>query len=150
MSTQKFDWIRYKDQFIKVRQLPSGDYHAIVSPAMPDFPVREMLVAQTWDGTHQFTIDTSSPEAAVASANLKLNAAANYRKKGATVSIFKPTPAEQAKYAKQRANYPWPVKIVLALVEFALYIVLGSLAIAIIVAPIAAIVWLVGKLFGAW
>lgn len=133
MRKRTYDWIRYNGVFIKVRQLPEGGHHAIVTEVMPDYPVRDMLVAATFEGTY-----------------IEQAPAVIDKPKEEDMSIFKPTPAEQAQRAKAAANYPWPVKIVLGLIEFALYILLGSLALAIIAAPIVGIVWLAGKLFGAW
>lgn len=128
----KTTWIRHCEYFIRVDEDTYGKAYVEITNQMPDVPVRDMLVAATFEGT------------------FIQHAAFKSIKEEQDMSLFKPTAAAQVKRLEARANYPWPIKIVLSLVEFALYIVLGGLALAIIAAPIALVVWLIGKLFGAW
>lgn len=128
----KTTWIRHREYFIRVDEDTYGKAYVEITKNMPDVPVRDMLVAATFEGT------------------FIQHAAIKSMKEEPSVTLFKPTVAEQAKRLEARANYPWPIKIVLGLVEFALYVVLGGLALAIIAAPIVLVGWLTGKVIGAW
>lgn len=134
MKKRTFDWIRYDGVFIKVRKHPGGNYTALVTEVMPDFPVREMLVAATFEGTFveraPIAIEVKEEEGIMP----------------------RPTAKELKKIRRQKryAQYSWPVRIVLGLIEFTLYIVLGTGIIAIASLPIIGIAWLIGRMGGAW
>lgn len=129
MSKKTFDWIRYDGVFIKVRKLPGGGYHAIVTEVMPDYPVRDMLVAATFEGTFiekAPAVLQSDREPTLTQKELK-----------------------QIANRKKYAEYSWPLRAFLHLIEFILYIAIGSLFVAVPLGILAGIGWLIGKAFGA-